>query len=45
MAQPIESSAFSLTEEQLFIRSAIDDLCEQFDDEYWRKHDANSTYP
>lgn len=45
MAQPIESSAFSLTEDQVFIRGAIDDLCEQFDDEYWRKHDAASTYP
>ena len=45
MAQPIESSAFSLTEDQVFIRGAIDDLCEQFDEEYWRKHDAASTYP
>jgi acyl-CoA dehydrogenase len=45
MAHKIESSAFGLTEDQLAIREAIDDLCEPFDNEYWRKHDAASTYP
>lgn len=45
MADKIESSAFSITEEQIAIREAIDDLCAPFDSEYWRKHDAASTYP
>ncbi|MBD8022739.1 acyl-CoA dehydrogenase family protein [Microbacterium gallinarum] len=45
MAEIIESSAFSLTEEQMAIREAIDDLCTPFDNDYWREHDANSTYP
>ena len=45
MAEKIESSAFSLTEDQVLIREAIDDLCTPFDNEYWREHDANSTYP
>ncbi|MGD6980911.1 MULTISPECIES: acyl-CoA dehydrogenase family protein [Citricoccus] len=45
MTATIESSAFSLNEDQRFIRDAIDDLCEPFDNEYWRKHDAEGTYP
>ncbi|QEE60430.1 acyl-CoA dehydrogenase [Salinibacterium sp. dk2585] len=45
MADRIESSAFSLTEEQIAIREAIDDLCEPFGNEYWARHDAASTYP
>ena len=45
MSSPIESSAFSLTEEQLAIREAIDDLCEPFDNEYWRKLTPTREYP
>ncbi|MGO4692465.1 acyl-CoA dehydrogenase family protein [Glaciibacter sp. 2TAF33] len=45
MADHIESSAFSLTDEQLAIRDAIDDLCQPFDNEYWRKLDAENAYP
>ncbi|QEE60397.1 acyl-CoA dehydrogenase [Salinibacterium sp. dk2585] len=45
MADKIESSAFSLTEEQIAIREAIDDLCEPFDNEYWRTKDADDLYP
>jgi len=41
----IESSAFSLTEEQRAIRSAIDELCEPFDNDYWRACDAAGEYP
>lgn len=41
----IESSPFSLTEEQLAIRDAIDKLCKPFDDEYWREKDAKHEYP
>ena len=41
----IESSAFSLTEEQLAIRDAIDTLCKPFDNEYWAEKDRNHEYP
>src|SRR4051812_9618734 len=41
----IESSPFSLTEEQVAIRQAIDKLCMPFDDDYWREKDARSEYP
>ena len=41
----IESSAFSLTEEQLAIREAIDDLCKPFDNDYWRELDAKHALP
>ncbi|MFY9634162.1 MAG: acyl-CoA dehydrogenase family protein [Cellulosimicrobium cellulans] len=45
MTIPIESSPFSLTEEQLAIREAIDELCKPFDNEYWRKLDEVREYP
>ena len=45
MAHLIESSAFSLTDEQLSIREAIDDLCKPFDNEYWREKDTTHSYP
>ena len=45
MAATIESSPFSLTEEQIAIREAIDKLCVPFDDDYWREKDANHAYP
>jgi len=45
MADLIESSAFSLTEEQIAIRDAIDDFMKPFDQEYWREKDANNEYP
>lgn len=41
----IESSAFSLTEEQIAIREAIDQLCKPFDNEYWAEMDRNHSYP
>jgi acyl-CoA dehydrogenase len=41
----IESSPFSLTEEQIAIREAIDKLCVPFDNDYWREKDANQEYP
>jgi acyl-CoA dehydrogenase len=41
----IESSAFSLTEEQVAIREAIDKLCEPFGNEYWGEKDRNHEYP
>ena len=41
----IESSAFSLTEEQVAIREAIDSLCTPFDNDYWRELDAKHEYP
>ena len=41
----IESSVFSLTDEQVAIREAIDKLCVPFGDEYWREKDANHAYP
>src|SRR5687768_16343468 len=45
MAHLIESSAFSLTDEQLSIREAIDDLCKPFDNEYWREKHTTHSYP
>ncbi|RZI87960.1 MAG: acyl-CoA dehydrogenase, partial [Microbacterium sp.] len=45
MADLIESSAFSLTEEQVAIREAIDDLTTPFDNAYWQAHDSAGTYP
>jgi acyl-CoA dehydrogenase len=41
----IESSPFSLTEEQVAIREAIDKLCAPFDNEYWRVKDTEHAYP
>ena len=41
----IESSPFSLTEEQVAIREAIDKLCVPFDDVYWRDKDRENEYP
>lgn len=45
MVQGIESSSFSLTEEQLAVRESIDDLCAPFDSEYWARLDRNREYP
>lgn len=41
----IESSAFSLTEEQIAIREAIDKLCEPFTNDYWAEMDRTHSYP
>lgn len=41
----VESSAFGLTEEQLAIREAIDDLCKPFDNAYWLEKDIARAYP
>jgi acyl-CoA dehydrogenase len=41
----IESSAFSLTEEQRAIREAIDQLCAPYDAEYWARLDRERAYP
>jgi acyl-CoA dehydrogenase len=45
MADLIESSAFSLTPEQIAIREAIDELCKPFDNDYWRAVDEERRYP
>jgi len=45
MADLIESSAFNLTEEQIAIREAIDELCKPFDNDYWRALDEERRYP
>ncbi|QIL73983.1 acyl-CoA/acyl-ACP dehydrogenase (plasmid) [Diaphorobacter sp. HDW4B] len=36
---------FALTEEQLAIRSAIEEICTDFDDEYWLKKDREGGFP
>ncbi|TNC29441.1 acyl-CoA dehydrogenase family protein [Amycolatopsis alkalitolerans] len=36
---------FDLTDEQLAIRSAVEDLCRRYPQEYWRERDANLEYP
>ena len=36
---------FSLTQDQLAIRAAIEDVCRAFDDEYWRRKDAAGGFP
>ena len=33
------------TEEQRLIRSEIENICSDFDDEYWREKDRNAEYP
>ena len=33
------------TEEQRLIRSEIENLCADFEDEYWREKDRNAEYP
>lgn len=33
------------TEEQRLIRSEIENVCSEFDGEYWREHDRNAEYP
>ncbi|GAB2895618.1 acyl-CoA/acyl-ACP dehydrogenase [Paralcaligenes sp. KSB-10] len=36
---------FSFTEDQLAIRSAVEELCVPFDDDYWRKKDTVGGFP
>ena len=36
---------FALNEDQVAIRSAVEDICSQFDDEYWLKHDREGGFP
>lgn len=36
---------FELTDEQLAIRSAVEDLCRRYPQEYWRERDAKLEYP
>lgn len=36
---------FSLTDEQVAIRSAVDEICSDFDDEYWLKKDREGGFP
>lgn len=45
MSHKIASSAYGLTEEQLSVREAIDELCKPFDNEYWLKSDRERSYP
>ncbi|GAA1165062.1 acyl-CoA dehydrogenase family protein [Ornithinimicrobium humiphilum] len=41
----IESSTYSLTEDQLAMREAIDELCARFDSSYWTRLDREREYP
>ncbi len=36
---------FSFTEDQTAIRSAVEECCAPFDDDYWRKKDAHGGFP
>ena len=36
---------FALNEDQLAIRTAVEDICSQFGDEYWLKHDREGGFP
>ncbi|CAB3727444.1 acyl-CoA dehydrogenase family protein [Paraburkholderia rhynchosiae] len=36
---------FALTEDQIAIRSAIEDICRDFDDDYWLKKDKDGGFP
>lgn len=36
---------FSMTEEQLQIKESIEEICTQFDEEYWLKKDASGDFP
>lgn len=36
---------FEITDEQLAIRSAVEDLCRRYPQEYWRERDAKLEYP
>jgi acyl-CoA dehydrogenase len=36
---------FSLTDEQVAIRSAVEEICVDFDDEYWLKKDREGGFP
>ncbi len=36
---------FSLNDDQLAIRTAVEDICSQFGDEYWLKHDREGGFP
>ena len=35
----------SLSETQQLVQNAIREICEEFDDEYWRNCDRTDTYP
>lgn len=37
--------SFLLTEEQLQIKESIEEICEQFDEEYWLQRDASGEFP
>ena len=36
---------FALNDDQLAIRSAVEDICSQFGDEYWHKRDSEGGFP
>lgn len=36
---------FALTEDQTAIRTAVEDICKDFDDEYWLKKDSEGGFP
>jgi acyl-CoA dehydrogenase len=36
---------FALTEEQIAIRSAIEEVCQDFDDDYWLRKDRDGGFP
>ena len=36
---------FALTDDQIAIRSAVEEICVDFDDEYWLKKDREGGFP
>ena len=36
---------FALNDDQIAIRTAVEDICAQFGDEYWLKHDREGGFP
>ena len=37
--------SFLITEEQLQIKESIEEICEQFDEEYWLQRDSSGEFP
>jgi acyl-CoA dehydrogenase len=45
MSSSVTWGTTELTDEQRLIRTEIRNICEDFDAEYWREHEANTEYP
>ncbi|WP_411965860.1 acyl-CoA dehydrogenase family protein [Haloferax sp. YSMS24] len=41
----IPTDTVELTEQQRLVRESIRDICDSYDDAYWRERDANGEYP